>query len=65
MLATGWKVVLRNESKLELGEEFNPRYPNVPEDYLEFLQRVALCTNAAENVWFLLEGDYNGTGEAE
>ena len=55
----GWKVVLKNESELELGEEFNARYRKVPEDYLEFLKRVSLCTNAAENVWFLVEGDYN------
>lgn len=60
----GWKVALRNEGKLELGDEFNARYPNIPEDYLEFLKRVALCTNSAENVWFLVEGDYNGTAEA-
>jgi hypothetical protein len=57
----GWNVVLRNAGKLELGEEFNSRYQNIPEDYLEFLKRVALCANSASNVWFLGEGDYNGS----
>jgi hypothetical protein len=57
----GWDVALRDEGKLELGEEFNARYQNIPEDYLEFLKRVALCANSASNVWFLGEGDYNGT----
>jgi hypothetical protein len=57
----GWEVVLRNEGKLELGEEFKERYRNIPEDYLEFLKRVALCANSASNVWFLGEGDYNGS----
>ena len=56
-----WDVVLRSEGKLELGEKFNARYRNIPEVYLEFLKRVALCTNSAANVWFLVEGDYNGT----
>jgi hypothetical protein len=56
-----WEVVLRNEEdQLELGAEFKARYPNIPEDYLEFLKRVALCANSASNVWFLGEGDYNG-----
>jgi hypothetical protein len=57
----GWDVVLRNEGKLELGEEFTARYRDIPEDYLEFLKRVALCANPDSNVWFLGEGDYNGS----
>jgi hypothetical protein len=57
----GWEVVLRNEGKLDLGEEFNSRYRKIPEDHLKFLERVALCANSASNVWFLGEGDYNGT----
>lgn len=57
----GWEVVLRNEGNLELGEEFKARYGNIPDDYLEFLKRVALCANSPSNVWFLCEGDYNGS----
>lgn len=56
-----WEVVLRHGSKLELGEEFNARYRDIPEDHLEFLKRVALCANSASNVWFLGERDYNGS----
>jgi len=63
--SVGWNVVLRNEGELDLGQEFNARYRDIPEEYLEFLKRVALCTNSAANVWFLGEGDYNGTAGHE
>jgi len=60
----GWEVVEKKDSKLDLGFPVSSRYPNLPEDFMFFLGRVAVCANAADNVWFLCEDHYNGSRES-
>lgn len=58
----GWRVELwEGETPPPLNPSFTQRYPSVPADYLEFLQRVKSCENADETVWFLCLDDYNNT----
>lgn len=62
----GWQVELwEGETPPPLDASFTQRYPNIPADYLEFLQRVKSCENADETVWFLSLGDYNNTTGSE
>jgi hypothetical protein len=49
----GWKVELRESGVVRLDDSFSQRYPQIPEGYVKFLQRVGSCTNAGETVWFL------------
>ena len=46
----GWKVELNDTGAVRLNESFSRRYPQIPEGYVKFLQRVASCVNAAETV---------------
>lgn len=55
----GWKVARKPENTLKLKPEIFIRYPNIPENYLDFLQQVELCMNMAENAWFFTENDFN------
>jgi hypothetical protein len=55
----GWKVELIDSGGISLNESFSRRYPQIPEGYVKFLQRVASCVNAAETVCFLCADDYN------
>jgi len=59
----GWKVELKDSGGVWLNESFSRRYPQIPESYITFLQRVVSCVNAAETVWFLCADDYNGTSK--
>jgi hypothetical protein len=60
----GWKIELTQNNGLDLIESFRRRYLRIPEDYSQFLRRVAHCSNASETVWFLCAGDYNGTSDS-
>jgi hypothetical protein len=59
----GWKVELIGSGGVGLNGSFSRRYPQIPEGYVKFLQRVATCVNADETVWFLCADDYNGTSK--
>jgi hypothetical protein len=59
----GWTVT-ESSGAAALNEEFQRRYPRIPEQYTKFLSRVASCVNKDETVWFLCAADYNGTSEA-
>lgn len=62
----GWRVELWDgATPPALDASFTSRYPRIPADYLKFLQRVKVCENADETVWFLCLDDYNGTSESE
>ena len=61
----GWRVELWAATPPALDASFTSRYPRIPADYLGFLQRVKVCENADETVWFLCIDDYNGTNESE
>lgn len=62
----GWRVELWDGATAPaLHPSFTLRYPRIPADYLKFLQRVKVCENAEETVWFLCIDDYNGTSGSE
>ena len=60
----GWCVELWDGETPALDPAFTLRYPRIPADYVKFLQRVKLCVNADETVWFLCLNDYNNTGDS-
>ena len=64
--SNGWRVELWDGARApSLDPSLTQRYPRIPADYLKFLQRVKVCENADETVWFLCVDDYNGTNESE
>lgn len=64
--SNGWRVELWDGATApSLDPSLTQRYPRIPADYLKFLQRVKVCENADETVWFLCVDDYNGTNESE
>jgi hypothetical protein len=52
----GWKITLNNNEE-KLPQDITGRYA-IPDEYNIFLENIALCTNADENVWFLCIEDY-------
>lgn len=56
----GWGVERGGADGLAPAGAFAARHRTLPEDYAEFLRRVASCVNADETVWFLCAADYNG-----
>ena len=56
----GWRVELWDgAAPPALDAAFTLRYPKIPADYVQFLERVKSCVNADETVWFLCINDYN------
>jgi hypothetical protein len=61
----GWRVELWDGgTPPSLDPSFAKRYARIPEDYLVFLQRVKLCSNADDTVWFLCLDEYNNTSDS-
>lgn len=61
----GWRVELwEGATPPALDSSFTLRYPRIPADYMQFLQRVKVCENADETVWFLCLDDYNNTSDS-
>ena len=61
----GWRVELwQGATAPALDSSITERYPNIPADYLDFLQRVKSCVNEEETVWFLCLDDYNSTSDS-
>lgn len=65
LTSKGWRVELwAGATPPALDSSFTQRYPRIPAEYLEFLQRVKRCVNAEETVWFLCLDDYNNTSDS-
>ena len=56
----GWKIKQKAQPTLALHGEMSQRLPALPDDYRRFLERVASCMNAGDNVWFNCEREFNG-----
>src|SRR5262245_43381168 len=57
----GWSVERKSTQGLSLNPSFSARYPDIPDEYILFLENVASCINPSRTAWFLVEDDYNGT----
>jgi len=58
----GWTVELWDGvTPPALDPAFTLRYTRIPADYLKFLERVKVCVNSDETVWFLCLDEYNNT----
>ncbi|MCL1992746.1 MAG: SMI1/KNR4 family protein [Spirochaetes bacterium] len=53
----GWNITLKDSQTENLPQEILGRY-NIPGEYKTFVQNIEVCTNAAENVWFLCIEEY-------
>ena len=62
--AFGWNVEPRQPAALHLPPEVNARFHRLPAEYVQFLEQVRCCVNAAETVWFLTEDDFGGTSDS-
>ena len=60
----GWRVELWVDAPPALDASIGDRYPRIPGDYLNFLQRVKSCVNADETVWFLCLDEYNNESDS-
>lgn len=59
----GFIVTERLERK-ELSQDFRVRYPNLPADYMEFLQQFLTITNESDTAWFNSIEDFNGESDS-
>ena len=59
----GWTVRERNGSIPLLPDALKARFPFVPSAVTDFLERIEVCCNADENVWFLTAEDFRKTDE--
>src|SRR5512147_1918169 len=57
----GWRIQPGASREPLLPPLVRQRYPRVPTELTRFLESLELCTNAAENVWFLCRADYQLT----
>jgi hypothetical protein len=58
----GWRLELWDgATPPALDPAFTSRYPRIPPDYTKFLDRVKVCINPDETVWFLCLDEYNNT----
>ncbi len=62
--AQGWHAVLNEGTELKLNEDFTGRYPDIVDEYKEFLRVYQEAVSADETTWFLCCDDYNGTSES-
>lgn len=61
----GWRVELWDgATRPALDSAFTLRYPKIPADYVKFLERVKVCINSDQTVWFLCLDDYNNTTDS-
>lgn len=60
----GWSISRKTTPSLSLNLAISARYPNIPEDYVMFLENVISCINPDQTAWFLVEDDYNGTSDS-
>ena len=58
LLDAGWNVA-RKSTPLSISPAVSDRYPNLPDDYRQFLQAFTRCANTPDNAWFLSENDFN------
>jgi len=59
----GFIVTERMERK-KLNSDFLNRYPYLPADYQEFLQRFQIITNGSDNAWFNSIEDFNSESDS-
>lgn len=62
-LKNGWEIKMRQNSDVNITEEVIQRYPEIPNDFLVFLQSIDICITPDEKSWFLCLNEYNGTSE--
>lgn len=61
----GWHLAPREPRiVVDLNSTAFGRYPRLPDDYLDFLSRINLCTNEDQTAWFLCESDFRGTSDS-
>ncbi|MGN6710526.1 SMI1/KNR4 family protein [Anaerocolumna jejuensis] len=59
----GWDIITRSETGLELSDSIASRYKEIPEGYLEFLNKVKQCITPSQKTWFICEDEYNNSSD--
>ena len=54
----GWNVETSDSSEPLLPADLQRRYPRLPAELTDFLERIESCVNADENIWFLCREDF-------
>lgn len=57
----GWDVQLSDSREPLFPADVRRRYPRVPVELTDFLERIETCVNADENIWFLCRSDFRRT----
>ena len=59
----GWNIQLSDSREPLLPPDLQRRYPRVPVELTDFLERLESCVNADENIWFLCREDFRRTDD--
>jgi hypothetical protein len=57
----GWDVQLSDSREPLLPPDLRRRYPRLPVELTDFLERIESAANADENIWFLCRADFRNT----
>lgn len=63
MKEQGWNVELNESRENHLPKEIAERYPNIPQQWLDFISTVKSIINNDNTTWFLCKDDYGIQGE--
>lgn len=59
-----WQITLNEENKVKLNKEFTNRYPNINNEYMEFLKYFVEIVSEDEKTWFICSSEYNNISES-
>ena len=57
----GWEIELSDSREPLLPPDLLRRYPRLPPELTDFLQRIESAANSEENIWFLSRSDFHRT----
>jgi hypothetical protein len=60
-----WNISLKADKATQINESIISRYKEIPVMYMEFLEKVAVCSSKNQQFWFLCESNFSPKDETE